>query len=106
MKTVVISATGTLVGKAQPLSARDLARACGVEVEWVGQLVQVGIVQTGGAQPEDWRFQSDDLQRALEARRLERDFDACLDAVALILDLSREVRQLRAQLKALDAQQT
>ncbi|MCD0501655.1 chaperone modulator CbpM [Bordetella petrii] len=105
MKTVVISATGTIVGKAQPLSADDLARACGVEVEWVAQLVQVGIIQTSGSQPADWRFQSSDLSRALEARRLERDFDACLDAVALILDLSREVRQLRAQLKALGVQQ-
>ncbi|MBV7482608.1 chaperone modulator CbpM [Bordetella sp. BOR01] len=102
MKTVVIAASGTLVGKAEPLSADDLARACGAEVEWVTQLVQVGIVQAQGSRPVDWRFHSGDLQRALETRRLERDFGACLDAAALILDLSQEVRQLRAQLRALD----
>ena len=101
MKTVVIATSGTLVGRAQPLSADDLARACGAELEWVVQLAQVGIVQAQGPQPADWRFHSGDLQRALETRRLERDFGACLDAAALILDLSQEVRQLRAQLRAL-----
>lgn len=101
MKTVVIAASGTLVGRAESLSADDLARACGAEVEWVAQLVEVGIVQTASPQPADWRFYSNDLHRALEARRLERDFGAGLDAAALILDLSQEVRQLRAQLRAL-----
>jgi len=42
-----------------------------------------------------------DLQRALDARRLQHDFGAGLDAVALILDLSQEVRRLKAQLRAL-----
>jgi chaperone modulatory protein CbpM len=44
-----------------------------------------------------------DLQRALHARRLEHDFGASLDAVALILDLSQEVRRLKAHLRALGA---
>ncbi|CAM3728607.1 chaperone modulator CbpM [Bordetella tumulicola] len=99
MKTVVIATSDTIVGKAQPLSADELACACGVEVQWIAQLVSVGIVEATGAQPEDWRFHSEDLRRAREARQLERDFDASLDAVALILDLSQEVRQLRAQLQ-------
>jgi len=104
MKTIVIAASGTSADTAQSLSAQDLAQACGTEVDWVVQLVEVGIIDAAGAQP-DWRFHSGDLQRALETRRLERDFDACLDAAALILDLSQEVRQLRAQLQALGASQ-
>ncbi|MEC6409903.1 chaperone modulator CbpM [Achromobacter xylosoxidans] len=102
MKKVVIS-SATVVGKSQPLSADDLARACGAEVEWVAQLVEVGIVDASGPRPAEWRFCSVDLQRALDARRLERDFGAGLDAVALILDLSQEVRRLKAQLRALGA---
>ncbi|AHC49365.1 chaperone modulator CbpM [Achromobacter xylosoxidans] len=102
MKKVVIS-SATVVGKSQPLSADDLARACGAEVEWVAQLVEVGIVDASGPRPAEWRFYSVDLQRALDARRLERDFGAGLDAVALILDLSQEVRRLKAQLRALGA---
>ncbi|CAB3655054.1 chaperone modulator CbpM [Achromobacter sp. SIMBA_011] len=102
MKKVVIS-SATVVGKSQPLSADDLARACGAGVEWVAQLVEVGIVDASGSRPAEWRFYSMDLQRALHARRLERDFGAGLDAVALILDLSQEVRRLKAQLRALGA---
>ena len=102
MKKVVIS-SATVVGKSQPLSADDLARACGAGVEWVAQLVEVGIVDASGSRPAEWRFYSMDLQRALHARWLERDFGAGLDAVALILDLSQEVRRLKAQLRALGA---
>ncbi|MFY0480157.1 chaperone modulator CbpM [Achromobacter marplatensis] len=100
MKKLVIT-SATVVGKAQPLSADDLARACGAEVEWVAQLVEVGIVSASGGRPDDWCFYSADLQRALHARRLEHDFGASLDAAALILDLSQEVRRLKAQLRAL-----
>ncbi|CFP13763.1 curved DNA-binding protein [Bordetella pertussis] len=46
-------------------------------------------------------FYSLDLRRAREARRLERDMGAGLDAAALILDLCQEVRQLKARLRAL-----
>ena len=50
--------------------------------------------------PDDWRFHSADLQCALDARRLERDFGVGLDAAALILDLEHEVRRLKAVLTA------
>jgi chaperone modulatory protein CbpM len=62
----------------------------------------VGIVQiaTADAPPERWVFSSNDLQCALEARRLERDFGVNLDAAALILDLQHEVRRLKSVLRA------
>lgn len=102
MNKIVIT-SATVVGESQPLSADDLARACDAQVEWVAQLVEVGIVNASGAGPSEWRFYSVDLQRALHARRLEHDFGAGLDAVALILDLSQEVRRLKSQLRALGA---
>ena len=105
MKKLVIT-SATVVGKTQPLSADDLARACGQEVDWIVRLVEVGIVNASGRRPAEWRFYSVDLQRALDARRLERDFGASLDAAALILDLSQEVRRLKAQLRVLGADET
>ena len=105
MKKLVIT-SATVVGKTQPLSADDLARACGQEVEWIARLVEVGIVSASARRPAEWRFYSIDLQRALDAQRLERDFGASLDAVALILDLSQEVRRLKAQLRVLGADET
>ena len=49
--------------------------------------------------PQAWCFGSADLQSALEARRLERDFGVDLQAAALILDLQREVGRLKAALR-------
>ena len=59
------------------------------ETSWVVQLVEVRILRApaGDAEPERWRFFSSDLQNALEARRLERNFGMDLDAAALVLDL-------------------
>ncbi|MDQ8033784.1 MerR family transcriptional regulator [Bordetella genomosp. 1] len=101
----VVVAHATVVCQEQPLTAEDLARACDAQLEWVARLVEVGIVRVpagvAARGPAEWRFQSLDLRRALDARRLERDLGAGLDAAALILDLSQEVRRLKAQLRAL-----
>ena len=103
MATVsVMTTTATVVSAAQPLALRDLAHACGADTAWVLQLVEVGILQVGErhAAPEQWHFASTDLQRALAARRLERDYGVGLDAAALILDLEHEVRRLKSLLRA------
>ena len=88
------------VDNTHPLATSELAHACGAEVDWVVQLVEVGILcgpDTNTA-PGNWQFQSADLKCALEARRLERDFGVGLDAAALILDLQHEVRRLKSTL--------
>jgi chaperone modulatory protein CbpM len=102
MVTVRHSYTASVVSEAEPLGADELAHACGASIDWVVQLVEVGIVEAEAPEqpPQDWRFQSHALQCALEARRLERDFGAGLDAAALIIDLEREVRRLKAVLRA------
>ncbi|MET3493559.1 chaperone modulator CbpM [Variovorax boronicumulans] len=94
--------TATAVSASQPLALTELAHAVGADTAWVVQLVEVGIVQITAAEapPERWQFSSTDLQCALEARRLERDFGVGLDAAALILDLQHEVRRLKATLQA------
>jgi len=96
------SFTATTLGASHPLAAHELAHACGAEIEWVVQLVEVGVIEVRvpAERPDDWRFHSVDLQCALAVRRLERDFGVGLDAAALILDLEREVRRLKAKLRA------
>jgi chaperone modulatory protein CbpM len=96
------SIAGTVLGNAHPLRAHELAHACGAELDWVVQLVEVGIIEvrSPAERPDEWCFHSADLQCALDARRLERDFGVGLDAAALILDLEHEVRRLKALLTA------
>jgi chaperone modulatory protein CbpM len=92
----------TIISSAQPLSAADLAHACGADLAWVNELVALGIAgQSDPDQARQGRFYSADLQCALEASRLQRDFGVSLDAAALILDLQHEVRRLKASLQAL-----
>ena len=100
MATVSVT-TATAISASQPLALNELAHAVGADTAWVVQLVEVGIVQVTAAEapPEHWQFSSTDLQCALEARRLERDFGVGLDAAALILDLQHEVRRLKAVLQ-------
>lgn len=90
------------ISRDNPLSAEALAHACGADTDWVTQLVACGIVEgpSPAAHPGEWCFDSADLQSALEARRLERNFGVGLDAAALILDLEHEVRRLKAALQA------
>ena len=85
-----------------PLTLRELARAVGAEDQWVVRLVEVEIlhVDAPSEPPERWHFRSTDLQRALAARRLERDFGANLDVAALVLDLQSELRRARALMHA------
>ena len=93
----------TVVDSAAPLTAEALARACGAHLDWVAQLADAGIVRADTASPpHQWRFHGDDLRQALEVRRLERDFGAGLDAAALILDMGREIRRLKAVLAVYD----
>ena len=101
MQSYRVTATAVLCDQ-QPLAAPELAHACGADLAWVLELVEVGIVQPppGARALEDWRFRSEDLELALAARRLQRDFDLRLDAAALVLDLERELRRLRGLLAA------
>ena len=94
--------TAAAIDHDNPVTLQELAHACGADVDWVVQLVEVGIVQVQSplAQWQSWCFYSADLRKALEARRLERDFGVGLDAAALILDLQQEVRRLKAALQA------
>jgi chaperone modulatory protein CbpM len=100
--TSSVSITTTTLSASHPLAASELAHACGAQIDWVVQLVEVGIIEsrTPAAGPDDWRFHGSDLQCALEARRLERDFGVGLEAAALILDLEHEVRRLKGVLRA------
>ena len=95
-------ATPITLVESQPLTLRELARAVGEDEGWIVQLVEVEILQVDapGEPPERWHFRSADLQRALAARRLERDFGANLDAAALILELQQEIRRLQGLLGA------
>ena len=80
------------------LELEAFAAACGTESEFVRLLVDEGLVQPVALQPA-WRFGGEELARVRRICRLQRDFEANLQSVAVMLDLIDEIERLRAQLQ-------
>lgn len=77
------------------LNCDELARACGVSVEWVSLHVAAGVLPATGHGPEQWRFSSLELRRARRLYELERAYDAFPELAGLVLDLQDEIARLR-----------
>jgi len=90
--------TGSVIGDEGVLSIEELARACSAEAEWIVELVAVGVLAPQGRETPDWRFRAADLTCARRVARLQRDFEASLDAAAVMLDLLDQIERLRARL--------
>ena len=80
------------------LELEAFAAACGTEAEFVRLLVDEGLVQPVAVQPA-WRFGGEELARVRRICRLQRDFEANLQSVAVMLDLIDEIERLRARLQ-------
>jgi chaperone modulatory protein CbpM len=96
--------SGVCLGEQAWLELEEFALACGTEVEFVRTLVDEGLLQPALDEPQ-WRFGGDELARVRRIRRLQRDFEANLQSVAVMLDLLDEIERLqrlvqRAGLKA------
>lgn len=80
------------------LTLEELARAAGVEPQWIMQRIEEGYLSVaGGASAAHWRFSAASLRRACRLRALERDFDAAPELAALVADLLEEIERLRAR---------
>jgi chaperone modulatory protein CbpM len=91
-------AVGVCLTEDQALELEAFAAACGTEAEFVRLLVDEGLVQPVALQPA-WRFGGEELARVRRICRLQRDFEANLQSVAVMLDLLDEIERLRAQLQ-------
>ena len=80
------------------LELAELAQACEVEPELIVLLVDEGLVEPAQTAPT-WRFGSAELARVRRIRRLQRDFEASLPSVAMMLDLLDEIDRLRGLLQ-------
>jgi chaperone modulatory protein CbpM len=97
MNTALI-AIGVCLTDDNALDLAAFAAACGTEVDFIRLLVDEGLVQPIADQPA-WRFGGEELARVRRIRRLQRDFEANLQSVAVMLDLIDEIERLRAQLR-------
>jgi chaperone modulatory protein CbpM len=89
---------GVCLSDEHALDLEAFAQACGAAIEEIRLLVEEGLLRPTVEQPA-WRFGGEALARARRIRRLQRDFEANLDSVAVMLDLMDENERLRALLR-------
>lgn len=92
---------GDLLDEDVQLTLSELSRICEVSPERVIELVQEGIVEPLGREPNHWRFQGLSIRRVRCAVRLERDLGINAPGAALALDLLEELEILRSRLRRL-----
>ncbi|MEO7152938.1 MAG: chaperone modulator CbpM [Burkholderiaceae bacterium] len=81
------------------LEIDQLAVACHVAPDYIEHLIDEGLVQPTRSEAGRWRFGGDELARVRRIRRLQRDFEAELPSVAVMLDLLDEIDRLHATLR-------
>jgi chaperone modulatory protein CbpM len=90
-----------LVIDERKLSLEELACACGVDVDWLHQRLDAGLLACCGGEGAARQFASPQLQRARRMLAVERDFDANRELAALVVDLIEELQALRAARQAI-----
>ena len=78
----------------------EFAVYCRIERGELVEMIEMGVLEPIGRQPEEWSFAARDLQRVRTARRLAHDLQINLAGIAVILDLLEEREQMRARLRA------
>jgi len=97
--TVILD--GIIIEDNARLTLHELCDACAVHADFIGELVDEGLLEPSGRAQSQWYFTGLSLYRVRRAQRLRQDLGLNLAGVAVALDLLDEVEQLRAQIKRL-----
>ena len=98
MNTTTTIAVGVCLADEHSLELETFAVACGTEADFIRLLVDEGLLQPQ-TESAGWRFGGEHIARVRRIRRLQRDFEANLETVGVMLDLMDEIDRLRAQLR-------
>ena len=86
----------------EAVSIHEICAIVDLRAEVVCQWVAEGVVTPRGQRVNEWRFSQSQLQRILQARRLQHDLDVNTASLPLVLDLLDEISQLRRRLRSLE----
>lgn len=98
-KQTVSLLTGEVLEDEVELTLGELCRVCQVPAEQVFELVEEGILEPLGRDPQGWRFRGISVRRVRCTLRLERDLGVNAAGAALALDLLDELEALRARMR-------
>ncbi len=83
------------------LTLLELCQATHASEETITSLVQEGVLEPVGQQPQEWQFTGPSLRRAKLAQQLTEEMEINTPGVALALDLLERIDTLQAQLTRL-----
>jgi chaperone modulatory protein CbpM len=92
---------GIVPGEPTELTLAEVCRACGVQAEFIVELVEEGALAPAGQEPQRWHFSYTHLRRARVASRLQSDLGVNLAGAALALELLDRIEALHARLRVL-----
>ena len=79
------------------LTLTELTQSVRLSTETVITIVECGIVDPRGEQPQQWLFEPQMVRMVQRACRLQRDLELDWPAVALALELIEDLQQLREE---------
>ena len=79
------------------LTLTEISQSVRLSADTVMTIVDCGIVEPQGAQPQQWLFEPQMVKLIQRACRLQRDLELDWPAVALALDLIEDLHQLREE---------
>jgi len=99
MTTIGRILEGQMLDETAWLELGEFCARLHVERRWVAELVDSGLLEPTGADPELWRFPMSAIARVRATQRLVNDLGVNLAGAAVILDLLEERRRLLARLR-------
>jgi chaperone modulatory protein CbpM len=88
-----------VVEREMQFTLAGLSQASGSDRQFLIGLVDEGVLQPNGADPQSWQFDGQCLRAARTASRLARDLQMDLAGIALVLDLLQRIEALDARLR-------
>ena len=93
----LINISAVCLGEDEWLDLAELARVCGTTSGFIEALIAEDLLAP--ARPQAPGFGGAEIARVRRILRLQRDFEASLPSVAILLDLLDEIERLRARLR-------
>ena len=84
------------------IAVTDVCRLCLVEMTAVIELVELGVVVSRGASPDEWMVSAASLPRLRVAGRLMRDLGVNVTGAALAVELLEARTELEARVRRLE----
>jgi chaperone modulatory protein CbpM len=99
-RTTILDAR--LLGEGDWIAVTEVCRLCLIDMSAVVELVELGVVVSRGASPDDWLVPAASLPRLRVAGRLIRDLGVNVTGAALAVELLEARGELERRIRRLE----